>query len=87
MISSEAIDNIQIIPQRLLIFWTGQAGSNFSLCTECCQVFGVHKQVVRANFTSHGQTLQQNRYLARLFHSLKLSPSQICHELFLVIWQ
>ena len=57
MISSKTVDNVQVIPQSLLIFRTCKTRTNFALGTQSNQVVGVHEQVMRANFASNRQTL------------------------------
>lgn len=57
MISSKTVDNVQVIPQSLLIFRTCKTWTDFALGPQSCQVVSVHEKMMRANFASNRQTL------------------------------
>ena len=61
MISGETVDNVQVIPQSLLIFRTRKTRANFTFGPKSEQIVGIHEQVVRANFTSDRQTLENEK--------------------------
>ena len=57
MIGGEAIDDVHVIPQRLLVFESGQSRTHFAFASEAHQIVGAQEQVMRANFARHRQSL------------------------------
>ena len=57
VIGGEAIDDVHIVPERLLIFEGGQPGAHFAFTSEGGQIVDTEEQMMRADFASHLQSL------------------------------
>jgi len=66
VISSEAIDNVQIVPKSLLVLLSSQSGPHLALLdADPVQVVLAEKQMVRAHFARNRQSLRNTKYANR----------------------
>jgi len=72
MISSKAVDDSEVLPQRTLVLVCRKSGSYFALlCSECFKVVDRQEQMVRSHLASDWET----HHLGTLYH-LNLPATQ-----------
>ena len=57
VIGGKAVDDVDILPQCLLIFERCQSRAHFTFTGESHQIVDAQEQVVRADFARHRQSL------------------------------